>query len=294
MTKIHNIVVATDFSPGSDAAVERALLLAGAHGAAVRLLHAFDVSAWHSLTGVFNAQRLTLSPPPDVRMQQRLTDLAAALATRSGLSVEARFTIGEADAAIRSYVSVHDSSLLVIGARAEPAVPGLGSIASKVVQASTCPVLLVRSPEVRPYEQVLLAVDLSAAARRAAVAALAMFPSAHHHLFYAVDPARERALWMGNVAKEQTRLLHASLHVQALRQIEQLAQELSRAGVHPVAAEVVDELPARAIALRAVKLPADCVMVGQHGAGAAANGRLPGSMAQHVLQHTQRDVLLVP
>ena len=294
MSTIHNIVVATDFSPGSDAAVERALLLAGTHGAALRLLHAFDVGAWHSLTGVFNAQRLALSPPPDVRTQQRLTDLAAALAMRSGLSVEARFTVGEADAAISAYLSSHDCSLLVIAARADPAVPGLGGVASRVVQASACPVLLVRSTGARPYEQVLSAVDLSAAARRAAVVALALFPGAHHHLLYAVDPARERALWMGDVAKEQTRLLHASLHIQALRQMEQLAQELSRTGEHPVAAEVVDEVPARAVALRALKLPADCVVMGQHGAGAAPAGRLPGSMAQHALQHTLRDVLLVP
>lgn len=293
MTTIRSIVVATDFSAGSDAAVERAVLLAAAHGAALRLLHAFDVSIWHSLTGVFNAQRLTMSPPPDVRMQQRLTNLAAALATRSGLPVEARFTVGDADSAINDYVSSHDCSLLVIGARAESAVPGLGNIASKVVGSSACPVLLVRSTDARPYDKVLSAVDLRGGALRAAVGAVALFPAAHHHLLYAVDPAQERALWMGDVAKEQTRLLHASIHIQALRQIDQMAKELSKASVYPVAAELVDEVPARAVMACAAKLPADCVAVGQHGVGDAAE-RVLGSMAQHVLQHTVCDVLLVP
>ncbi|MDP3604200.1 MAG: universal stress protein, partial [Polaromonas sp.] len=80
MTTIRSIVAATDFSPGSVAAVDRAVQIALAHGASLRLLHAFEVSAWHSLKAVFDAQRLTMDPPPDVRMQQRLTQLAATLA----------------------------------------------------------------------------------------------------------------------------------------------------------------------------------------------------------------------
>lgn len=64
MTMIRTIVAATDFSPGSHAAVERAVQPAEAHGASRRLLHAFDVSAWHSLKGVFDPQRLTMRPPP--------------------------------------------------------------------------------------------------------------------------------------------------------------------------------------------------------------------------------------
>lgn len=67
MSMIRSIVAATDFSPGANAAVERAVQLTVAHVASLRLLHAFDVSAWHSLKGVFDAQHLTMNPPPDVR-----------------------------------------------------------------------------------------------------------------------------------------------------------------------------------------------------------------------------------
>lgn len=293
MTKIFSIVAATDFSPGSSAAVERAVQLAVAHGASLRLLHAFDVSAWHSLKGVFDPQRLTLSPPPDVRMQQHLTDLAASLMTQTGLEVEARFTVGDADSAINAYVTAHDISLVVIGSRAEPAMPGLGSTASKVVRSPACPILIVRSTVSRPYDKVLSAVDMRDGSIRAASGAIMLFPAAHHHLLYVVDPALERALWMGDVAREQTQVLHDSMHAKAVRQLEQLAQELTKDAVHQVTAEVVDDVPARAIALRAAALPADCVAVGHHGQGAVAE-HLLGSMAQHVLHHTLRDVLVVP
>ena len=293
MTTIRSIVAATDFSPGSHAVVERAVQLAVAHGASLRLLHAFDVSAWHSLRGVFDAQRLTMGPPPDVRLKQRLSDLAESLATRSGLKVEARFSIGSAHSAINMYATDHAPSLVVLGSRAESAMPGLGSTASKVLRSPACPMLIVRSTEPRPYDKVLSAVDMRDGSVRAARAAISLFPAARHHLLHAVDPALELALWMGDVDKQQVRLLHDSMYTQALRQLEQLAQELTRQAEHQVGAEVVGDVAAQAIVAYAAALPADCVAVGHHGEGTLAE-RVLGNMAQHVLHHTLGDVLVVP
>ena len=45
MMAIRSYMAATDFSPGSNAAVERAVSLAVTHGASLRLLHAFTVAA---------------------------------------------------------------------------------------------------------------------------------------------------------------------------------------------------------------------------------------------------------
>ena len=226
MTIISSIAVATDFSPGANAAVERAVQLAVAHGAWLRVLHSFDVGAWHSLRDVFDVQRLSLVPPPDVQMQQHLTDLAASLEARTGLEVEARFSVGDAASAINAYVMAHVTSLLVIGSRAEPAMLGLGSTASKVVLSPTCPVLMVRSTESRTCDKVLSAIDMRDVWKRAADFAVTLFPAAHHHLLYAVDPAPQSAWWMGDVAKEEIGLLHDSMHEQARRQLEQWQKQM--------------------------------------------------------------------
>lgn len=93
---VRHILVATDFSPGAAAAIDRAVQLARAQGASLDLLHVFDIGAWHSLKGVFDAQRLTVDPPPDVATRQRVTDLAATLADQTGLSVEPHFAVGDA------------------------------------------------------------------------------------------------------------------------------------------------------------------------------------------------------
>ena len=293
MTSIRSIVVATDFSPGSKAALERAVQLAGAHGATLHLLHAFDVSAWHSLKGVFDLPSMTMDPPPDVMVQQRLNDVAATLKAQTSLEVVSEFGLGTAERVIEAHVKAHASSLIVIGSRADPVVKGLGSTASKVIRSPECPVLVVREPAARPYSKVLVAVDVGNDAPRAAAFAVALLPTAHHHLLYAVDPGMERALWMGGLAKEHSRSQLDAMHAHASRVLQQLAQDLAGQAQHPVTVEVVDDVPARAVVTRAGALPADCVVVGHHSRGAIAESFL-GNMAQHAIHHTSRDVLVVP
>lgn len=288
MKHIHSIAVATDFSPGSNAALERAVQLAVAHGASLRLLHAFDVSAGHSLQGIFDPQRLSTTAPPDVLMRQHLSELAVSLATQTGLRVETGFSIGKADSAVSSYVGAHEVSLVVMGSRAEPAMAGLGGTALKLLRSLACPVLIVRSGGERPHEKVLVAIDLREGSMRVAAAALRVFPAARHHLLHAVAPALEHELETGIGVRESSR---ESARAQAVRHLGQLASELMNRFDHQVVAEVVDDVPLRAVVEHAASLHADCVVFGYPARGAE---RPLGGTVEHVLHHTLRDVLMVP
>lgn len=293
MTSFRSIVVATDFAPGAGYAVDRAVELARAHGATLHLLHAFDIGAWHSLKAVFDAHRFGVDPPPDVRTRQRLTDLAETLAAQSGLEVNAQFSVGPASQAIAAYAKAHPGALTVIGSRGEPSVLGLGRTAWKAVRAPLSPLLIVRMPAHRPYARVLVSVDLREGALRAASCAAALYPAARHHLLYAVDPALDSALSVGGFASEQVRMLHEAMHAHAVGELSKLAQKLAPQVRQAIETEVVDDIPSRAIAARAAKLPADCVVVGHHGQGSMADAFL-GNMAQHLIHHTARDLLVVP
>lgn len=290
---IRRILVATDFSPGAAVAVDRAVQLARAHGAALDVLHVFDVSAWHSLKGVFDAQRLTVDPPPDLATKQRLSDVAAKLAADAGLEVRAHFTTGKAAERIVALARERGCELVVVGARADLGWLGLGGTASKVVFAPSCPVLTVRLNAALPYERVLIAVDLREGSLQASQFALRLLPDAHHHALYAVDPALDRDLWIGGLGEEHIRVLHDSMRARARAELGQLAGSFSREARHPVSFEVLDDVRSHAIVQRAAALPADCVVVGHHGDGSLPE-RWLGNMAQHVLQHTDRDVLVVP
>lgn len=293
MTPIHYIVVATDFSPGATAALDRAVQLARTHGASLRLLHVFDVSTGHSLRGVFDPQRLALDAPPDVQFQRRLTELATSLAAQTGLQVEARFTVGQAASAISAFVSAHATALLVMASRSEPGMLGVGRTASSVLRWPTCPVLVVRVGQVRPYARALTAVDLSPLALRAADFAMALFPAIQHYLLLAYTPGLEGALGRQAVLPESSAATGDVMHTHAGQELESLARKLSERTQLPVLSEVINDVPAGAIVERAAALHVDCVVVGHHGPRAGAEGQM-GSMAQHILQHTLRDVLVVP
>ncbi|MDE2300895.1 MAG: universal stress protein [Burkholderiales bacterium] len=194
---------------------------------------------------------------------------------------------------IEAHVKAHASSLVVVGSRADPAAMGLGSTAAKVVRSAACPVLVVRMPAAAPYDKVLTAVDVSEGSTHAAAFAVALFPIAHHHLLYLLDPGLDRALWMGGITAEHARAQRDSMHAHAARELQQLARALAREATHPVTVDVVEDVPARAIVAAAGSMPADCVVVGHHGPGAHAE-RLLGNLAQHVVYQTTRDVLVVP
>ncbi len=293
MTTIHRILVATDFSSGARVAVERAVQLAEAHGASLDLLHAFDASAWHGLKGVFDAQRLVMDPPPDVRVHQHLKNQAQSLATTTGLKVEACFGAGDVGQVIASRVREKAVSLVVVGSRSEPELMGLGSAALKMVRLPPCPVLVVRCAKCHPYNKVLTAVDMGDVSLHTIDFSASLLPAARHTLLLAMPPSWNSVLDIGSSSREQLRSVHDAMHAQAVRQLNQLALKHEANLTYPVAAEVIDEVPARAIVERAAALPADCVAIGHHGQSAVAEPPL-GSLALHVLHHTLRDVLVVP
>ena len=220
---IWRILVATGFSPVAVVAVDRAVQLARAHGAALDLLHVFDVSAWHRLNGVFDAQRLAVDPPPDLATKQRLSDVAATLAADAGLEVREHFTTGKAAERIVACARERECALVVSGARADPGWLGLGGTALKVVFEPSCPVLTVRLNAAPLYERVLLAVELREALLQASQFALRLLPDAHHHALYAVDPAVDFDLWIDGPGEEHIRLPYEPMRARARAELGQLA-----------------------------------------------------------------------
>lgn len=292
MNTIRRVVVATDFSAGAEAAVGRAVKIAQAHGAALDMLHGFDISAWHALGKVFDARRLSGDIPSEVTLRERLVAAAQDLARSSGLEVTAHFGVGEPAQAIASHLATHRAALVVMARRAHPTVPGVGSTLLRVLRTVASPILVVRSRAQRDYERVLCAVDLREVSQRAARAAVGLFPKAEHRLLCVLDPAWEREVWRTHAIEGRLRADHASMHALAVERLEDLARELRAPRDSRVDVQVLDALPVRAIIEQAAAFPADCVAVGRHGQGAWAE-RMMGSTALDVLHHTAADVLVV-
>ncbi len=138
------ILVPTDGSDPSEAAVAHGVEIAAPHGATVHLLHVVDVGTEMSASGVG-----TIASQLEETLQQEADDALDAAAERAdeaGVDVERTVLEGVPHEAIHEYAGDHDVDLVVMGASGRSGLKEhlLGSTADRVVRSTDVPVLLAR------------------------------------------------------------------------------------------------------------------------------------------------------
>jgi len=150
MIALKKILVATDFSEPSQAALLYGRELARTFGASLTVLHIVD----NVLTRAYGADGMTLADPEFQReieaSAQRQIDGLLFDEDRHDLSaIGAIVTSNSPAAAIISYARDASVDLIVMGTHGRGAIAQilLGSVAERVVRIAPCPVLTVRHPE---------------------------------------------------------------------------------------------------------------------------------------------------
>jgi nucleotide-binding universal stress UspA family protein len=146
---IKRIIVATDFSEGSDGAMERAFAIAKALGASVDLVHVLD-------TSLFMAPA-SLGAMPLIEPEALLEEVDKALVARveraqaAGLVCQSDSLDGYPAREIVRHAQKTGADLIVLGTHGRTGVAHaiLGSVAERVVQHASCPVLVI-PPARRP------------------------------------------------------------------------------------------------------------------------------------------------
>jgi nucleotide-binding universal stress UspA family protein len=140
MIVLKNVLVATDFSPPSDAALAYGRALARTFGASLHLLHVVE--------NYF--LRPTASAPYMIQeaktrmLDGQLTDEDRQLGARAVLEIS-----DEPADTITDYAKAHNIDLIVMGTHSRRGLERLlvGSVAEHVIRTAPCPVLTVRHPE---------------------------------------------------------------------------------------------------------------------------------------------------
>jgi nucleotide-binding universal stress UspA family protein len=151
MNDIRRILVPTDFSPCSEAALEYAIHLAQRLGAELHVLHVWEVPVGIGVDAIHvvalpEGGRTSLADFVRGEAEKELGKLMSQLETR-GLSAFAKLVPGEAARQILE--AAKDADLVVMGTHGRGAVAHflLGSVAERVVRKSDTPVLTLRVPE---------------------------------------------------------------------------------------------------------------------------------------------------
>lgn len=149
MVRITRILVPTDFSDTSDAALRYARTLADTFGASLHLIHAFDdpYAAGALAPEVYGTipeeLRESALRAAETNLRERLPEV-----DQERLRGSREIVMGAPAPAIVKYATGNDVDLIVMGTHGRGGVAHLllGSVAEKVVRTAPCPVLTVREP----------------------------------------------------------------------------------------------------------------------------------------------------
>ena len=144
---IRNILVPTDFSKASNAALQYGMAIAERTGAKLHMLHIVRLpvasprptTPWISLEKQLHLQ-------VDLAQQQMAREFPAEWAKNRQTSTQA--IVGFEVEEIVTYANKHEVDLTIIGTHGRTGLSHflLGSVAEKVVRLSRCPVMTVRAP----------------------------------------------------------------------------------------------------------------------------------------------------
>ncbi|WP_435075858.1 universal stress protein [Halorubrum sp. HHNYT27] len=137
------ILVPTDGSPASDAAIEHAIDLAQRYDATLHALYVVDGAAYSTLEAGADVVIDALESEGDAATR-RVADAAE----KAGVGCETTVTSGTAYRSIRDYVDDHAIDMIVMGTHGRKGLDRylLGSVTERVVRTSDVPVLTVRHP----------------------------------------------------------------------------------------------------------------------------------------------------
>jgi nucleotide-binding universal stress UspA family protein len=149
---VNNILVPTDFSTTSDAAVHYASQMALTLGARLYLVHVPGKTGEH-----FEASF------PVGRFETTASERLSSILTKEELErlrPEYVLRVGSPADEIVRYADVCDADLIIMGTHGRSGIAHalMGSVAEQVVRAAPCPVLLVRSAKRASATQVAAAV----------------------------------------------------------------------------------------------------------------------------------------
>lgn len=273
--RLKNLVALTDFSAASERSLDRAALLARAHGAKLRVVYGAEVPNLKFVD-------------PFARLEQRCRQLER----RHGIAAVA--VAGSGDLLTDVLTQAGAGDLLVLDRRAHRAWPQWwrGSTIDQVIHRSPCPVLVVQKPALGLYEKVLVAVDFSERSRSLVRYASGLEVGAEIELFHAMDLRKSAnapcAETTSAVVRAYRRLVLKHTQDRALRFTDAFDARRNRVGTLNGRSCVASQT-----AVQQESSNADLVVVGK-GCPPALFLGLTRSTAQQLVVGLRCDVLVVP
>lgn len=278
------ILCATDLTLKSDAAVDRAGVMATQLDAELVLLHVVEHSAFASVL----EQRLQFS-------MERMKERTRAPQWRHALAPSTIIRIGDAPELVSRAAEDIGADLVVLGPHSRETRGALmGTITARLLNERQWPVLIARQPVHGSYRRVLMALDLnpeSAAVIRAAEL-LVLRDETKASIVHSCHVPYNALLDAAGMDQQAIGDFPGMVTTQARENLAELLKQES-AGSIDYRVIVSRNSPAVAIEKAAGDVQPDLIIMGTRGHGPLRRALL-GSVASRVMESATTDVLVVP
>jgi nucleotide-binding universal stress UspA family protein len=299
MGVFERIVVATDYSDCSHAAVQQAYYLARAAGAELHAVHVIDAPGENRLIDAYESaidgeafQAALLSTSRQL-MRESLEELGIRAA-----EIEPVHLTGnrKADVLIE-YAQAVSSNLIVVGTHGRRGLRRflLGSVAQSIVAASQLPVLIAREHaggrSGKPVRRIMVPVDLSERSLRGLEAAQTL--ASLYHAQLEIIHVLERYVFPVSLSEVKTvRDLVPDIEARTRKMIRAQVENLGGPFI-PHSIHVREGEPATTIVELADELACDLLVVTRRGLSASAR-YVVGSVTEKILQAASCSVFVEP
>ncbi|XHS01494.1 hypothetical protein ACFB49_31010 [Sphingomonas sp. DBB INV C78] len=279
-----HIIVATDFSPRSDRALRRAIILAKQTEAALSLVHIVD-----------NDQPQYLVDAQMAAARPLLEETARAIDQIDGISAQATLASGDVFSGILGAAEELGASLIVLGPhRRQLRDAFIGTTAERTIAHSRVPVLMAAGVPSGPHGRALVALDMDEASKAAGklVRELAILQKVEILAMHAFDAPAQGMMKRALSEPEAVDHYVASEERRADQQLQDMLNDIgmhaARRVLQPISGKV-----APTILATASRENAALVVVGTNQRTGLRRFLL-GSVAEEVLADSEADVLVIP
>ncbi|MCP4002706.1 MAG: universal stress protein [bacterium] len=288
---IRKILVPVDLSEASRAAFAYALAFAKGEGAALVIVHALYLPSDMTVTGQWWSNLRAAA----IRELGELQNAAEAL----GVTAETEITSEHPADSIERLAQERGIDLVLIGSRGGGLLRHalLGSVATRVLATSPCPVLtlahdasLPKGDEPLVFQRILVATDFSQTAELALQWAVE-FAQAHGASLHLVNAQHLEVPVMSMSSVMLPPTLIDDLRQSARGRLEEVAERIRSSGLE-VTTQVVWEPAAGAVRDAAKRVEADMIVMGTRGQTGVSRFVL-GSVAERTIHMTPCPVVTV-
>ena len=159
--KVKTIMVPVDFSESSDIALEHAVFMAKMNKAELIMLHVIETFSFTSAIG--HAMKGTsFEAQAEEMVQKKLNETAEEIKSKDGIHVKTKIELGRIHIKILRTAKESNVDLIVMGTHGVSGFQEfmVGSNASRIMSASSCPVLTVQQhSKNKGYKNIVLPID---------------------------------------------------------------------------------------------------------------------------------------